>query len=435
VREGDRLTLGPFDLEFVAVNHSIPDALAVAIRTPAGMVLHTGDFKMDQLPLDNRITDLRAFARLGEEGVDLFLTDSTNAEVPGFTTPEQDIGPVLDRVFHNSQQRIIVACFASHVHRVQQILDAAVAHDRKAAYVGRSMVRNMAIARDLGYLHVPPDVLVDVKDLAELPPERQVLISTGSQGEPLSALRRMAHGDHPQVDLHDGDTVIFSATSIPGNERAVNETINRIYKLGADVITAADVPVHASGHGYQEELKLMLNLTKPEYVLPVHGDHRRLRLHSELAEAVGIPPKSIFRGENGLPLEIDSKGARFGDREQAGMIFVDGVDVGDIEDVALRDRRMLSADGIFIVVATVSEQDGRSVAPPEIIFRGVPFVDETDGFVEELRSAVDDSLALSAKEEIREIDLLQDHLHDDVAAFVYERLRRRPMVLPVVVEV
>jgi ribonuclease J len=248
-------------------------------------------------------------------------------------------------------------------------------------------------------------------------------------------LRRMAHGDHPNVELHDGDTVIFSATAIPGNERAVNETIDRIYRLGANVITAADVPVHASGHGYAEELKLMLNLTRPRYVLPVHGDHKRLRLHSELAQAVGVPPRSIFRGENGRPLEIDASGAGFGEREQAGMIFVDGVDVGDIEDVALRDRRMLSADGIFIVVATISEQDGRSVVAPEIIFRGVPFLDDSDGFVDELREAVDDSLGRSAEEEIREIDLLQDHLHDDIAAFVYERLRRRPMVLPVVVEV
>jgi ribonuclease J len=237
------------------------------------------------------------------------------------------------------------------------------------------------------------------------------------------------------VSLHSGDTVIFSATPVPGNERAVNETINRIYQLGANVLTPSDAPIHASGHGYAEELKLMLNLTRPRYVMPVHGDHRRLRLHGELAEAVGVDSENIFQGENGLPLEIDRQGARFGEREQAGVIFVDGVDVGDIEDVALRDRRMLSADGIFIVVATVSGQDGRSVAPPEIIFRGVPFLDEADGLVDEIRQAVDDSLSRSAAEEIREIDLLQDHLHDDVAEFVYERLRRRPMVLPVVVEV
>jgi ribonuclease J len=426
---------GPFSVEMVKMAHSIPDAFAVALTCELGTTLVTGDYKFDQTPVDGVPADVARLAELGRDGLLLLCGDSTNADRPGVSLSESSVGPKLEEVFGRCQGRIVVTCFASNIHRVQQVVDAAAILGRKVSLVGRSMRKNVNIGRTLGHIDVPEGMLVGPKEIEDFPDHKLVVISTGSQGEPLSALRRMAHGDHPQVDLHDGDTVIFSATSIPGNERAVNETINRIYKLGADVITAADVPVHASGHGYQEELKLMLNLTKPEYVLPVHGDHRRLRLHSELAEAVGIPPKSIFRGENGLPLEIDSKGARFGDREQAGMIFVDGVDVGDIEDVALRDRRMLSADGIFIVVATVSEQDGRSVAPPEIIFRGVPFVDETDGFVEELRSAVDDSLALSAKEEIREIDLLQDHLHDDVAAFVYERLRRRPMVLPVVVEV
>ena len=426
---------GPFSVEMVKMAHSIPDAFGVALTCELGTTLVTGDYKFDQTPVDGVPADVARLAELGRDRLLLLCGDSTNADRPGVSLSESSVGPKLEEVFGRCQGRIVVTCFASNIHRVQQVVDAAAVLGRKVSLVGRSMRKNVNIGRTLGHIDVPEGMLVGPKEIEDFPDHKLVVISTGSQGEPLSALRRMAHGDHPQVDLHEGDTVIFSATSIPGNERAVNETINRIYKLGADVITAADVPVHASGHGYQEELKLMLNLTKPEYVLPVHGDHRRLRLHSELAEAVGIPPKSIFRGENGLPLEINSKGARFGDREQAGMIFVDGVDVGDIEDVALRDRRMLSADGIFIVVATVSEQDGRSVAPPEIIFRGVPFVDETDVFVEELRSAVDDSLARSAKEEIREIDLLQDHLHDDVAAFVYERLRRRPMVLPVVVEV
>jgi ribonuclease J len=262
-----------------------------------------------------------------------------------------------------------------------------------------------------------------------------VVISTGSQGEPLSALRRMAHGDHPNVELRRGDTVIFSATPIPGNERAVNETIDRIYQLGADVITARDAPIHASGHGYAEEMKLMINLTKPRYVMPFHGDHRRLRLHGQLAEAVGVPRDNIFLGRNGLPLEIDERGASFGEPEQSGMVFVDGVDIGDPEDIALRDRRMLSADGIFIVVATISEQDGRSVADPELIFRGVPFIDEGSDLLDDIAEAVDKSLAHSAEEEIREISLLQDHLHDDLARFIYDRLKRRPMVLPVVVEV
>ena len=292
VKEGDRLTLGPFDLEFIAVNHSIPDALAVAIRTGAGIVLHTGDFKMDQLPLDGRITDLRAFARLGEEGVDLFLTDSTNAEVPGFTTPEADISPVLDRVFQKSQQRLIVACFASHVHRVQQVLDAAVAHDRKVAYVGRSMVRNMAIARDLGYLHVPPDVLVDVKDLAELAPERQVLVSTGSQGEPLSALSRIAQRNHHLVHIEEGDTVVLASSLIPGNENAVYRVINGLSRWGATVVHRGNAMVHVSGHASAGELLYAYNIVRPRNVMPVHGEIRHMRANAALARLPAYLPRT-----------------------------------------------------------------------------------------------------------------------------------------------
>jgi ribonuclease J len=262
-----------------------------------------------------------------------------------------------------------------------------------------------------------------------------VVISTGSQGEPLSALRRMAHADHPDVELHSGDTVIFSATPIPGNERSVNETIDRIFEIGAEVITAADAPIHASGHGWQEELKLMLNLTRPRYVMPFHGDHKRLRLHARLAESVGVDPERIFQGRNGLALEIDEAGASLGREVPAGMIFVDGVDIGDPDDVALRDRRALSADGVFIVVATISSDDGSQVAPPEIIFRGVPFVDEADALVDELRGVVAGSLADAARHQERETTLLQQDLHDDIAGFVYDRLRRRPMILPVIVEV
>jgi ribonuclease J len=411
------------------------DSFGVALTCELGTTLVTGDYKFDQTPVDGVPADVSRLAELGREGLLLLCGDSTNADRPGMSPSESSVGPKLQEVFSRCEGRIVVTCFASNIHRVQQVVDAAAVLDRRVSLVGRSMRKNVNIGRMLGHIDVPEGMLVGPKEIEDFPDEKLVVISTGSQGEPLSALRRMAHADHPQVELHSGDTVIFSATPIPGNERAVNETIDRIYRLGADVITPRDVAVHASGHAYAEELKLMLNLTKPRFVLPAHGDHRRLRLHSELAEAVGVPPKSIFRGENGRPLEIDADGARFGEREQAGMIFVDGVDVGDIEDVALRDRRMLSADGIFIVVATISEQDGRSVVPPEIIFRGVPFVDESNSFVEELREAVDGSLARSADEEIREIDLLQDHLHDDVAEFVYDRLRRRPMILPVVVEV
>jgi ribonuclease J len=426
---------GPFSVEMVKMAHSIPDAFGVALTCELGTTLVTGDYKFDQTPVDGVPADVSRLAELGREGLLLLCGDSTNADRPGMSLSESSVGPKLREVFARCEGRIVVTCFASNIHRVQQVVDAAAVLDRRVSLVGRSMRKNVNIGRMLGHIDVPEGMLVGPKEIEDFPDSKLVVISTGSQGEPLSALRRMAHADHPQVELHSGDTVIFSATPIPGNERAVNETIDRIYRLGADVITPRDVAVHASGHAYAEELKLMLNLTKPRFVLPIHGDHRRLRLHSELAEAVGVPPKSIFRGENGRPLEIDASGARFGEREQAGMIFVDGVDVGDIEDVALRDRRMLSADGIFIVVATISEQDGRSVVPSEIIFRGVPFVDESDSFVEELRAAVDASLARSAEEEVREIDLLQDHLHDDVAEFVYERLRRRPMILPVVVEV
>jgi ribonuclease J len=426
---------GPFEVEMVKMAHSIPDAFGVALTCELGTTLVTGDYKFDQTPVDGVPADVSRLAEMGRDGLLLLCGDSTNADRAGVSLSESAVGPKLEEVFARCPGRIVVTCFASNIHRVQQVVDAAAVVDRRVSLVGRSMRKNVNIGRMLGHIDVPEGMLVGPKEIEDFPDHKLVVISTGSQGEPLSALRRMAHADHPQVELHDGDTVIFSATPIPGNERAVNETIDRIYRLGAQVITAADVPVHASGHGYAEELKLMLNLTKPRYVLPVHGDHKRLRLHGELAQAVGIPPKSIFRGENGLPLEIDAGGARFGEREQAGMIFVDGVDVGDIEDVALRDRRMLSADGIFIVVATISEQDGRSVVPPEVIFRGVPFLDEADGFVDDLRAAVEDSLTHSAEEEIREIDLLQDHLHDDLAEFVYERLKRRPMVLPVVVEV
>jgi ribonuclease J len=435
VLAGQSFEVGPFSVEMVKMAHSIPDSYAVALTCELGTMLVTGDYKFDQTPVDGVPADVSRLAELGREGLLLLCGDSTNADRPGMSPSESSVGPKLEEVFSRCDGRVIVTCFASNIHRVQQVVDAAAALDRKVSLLGRSMRKNVNIGGNLGHIDVPEGILVGAKEIEDFPDDRLVVVSTGSQGEPLSALRRMAHGDHPNVALHDGDTVIFSATPIPGNERAVNETIDRIYRLGAKVVTPRDVPVHASGHGYAEELKLMLNLTRPRHVLPVHGDHRRLRLHGELAEAVGLSAEVVFRGENGLPLDLNARGAHFGEREQAGMIFVDGVDVGDIEDVALRDRRMLSADGIFIVVATVSEQDGRSVVPPEIIFRGVPFVDEGDGFVEELREAVNGSLARSAEEEIREIDLLQDHLHNDVAEFVYERLRRRPMVLPVVVEV
>jgi ribonuclease J len=435
VRTGDHLELGPFDVELLHMTHSIPDACAVAVTTDLGTVLVTGDYKFDQTPVDGPPADLQRLAELGSEGLLLLCGDSTNADRPGFSTSEAAVGPNLEQVFDRSPGRIVVTCFASNIHRVQQAVDAAAHLKRKVALIGRSMRKNVNIGRSLGHIEVPDGILIPPREIEDWADDRLVIISTGSQGEPLSALRRMAHRDHPQVELHEGDTVVFSATPIPGNERAVNETIDRLYHIGCDVITTRDAPIHASGHGYAEELKLMLNLTRPRYVMPVHGDHKRIHLHARLAEATGVDPANIFRGENGLPLEIDARGARFGAKERSGMIFVDGVDIGDVADVALRDRRMLSADGIFVVVATISEQDGSSVAPPEVIFRGVPYPEDAEQLLDDIRATVERSLVRAADEEIREVDLLARVLHDDLAELVYDRLRRRPMVLPVVVEV
>ena len=432
---GDKLELGPFSVEMVHMTHSIPDSCAVAVGTDLGTVVVTGDYKFDQTPVDGLPADISRLAELGREGVLLLCGDSTNADRPGFSPSERGVGPRLEEVFSRAQGRIIVTSFASNIHRVQQVVDAAAALGRKVALVGRSMRKNVNIGRSLGHIELPEGILIQPQEVEDWPDHKVVVISTGSQGEPLSALRRMAYNDHRMIKLHRGDTVVFSATPIPGNERAVNETVDRLYHIGCDVITPREAPIHASGHGYQEELKLMLNLLKPRYVLPIHGDHKRIQLHAELAEAVGIDPDDIFRGENGLPLEMDGSGAKFGEPEQAGMIFVDGVDIGDPADVALRDRRMLSGDGIFIVVATVSEQTGESVVAPEVIFRGVPFVEQADGLVDEIRTEVERSLRNAARDGMREIDVLQQQLHDDLGVFVYERLRRRPMVLPVVVEV
>ncbi len=432
---GDVVEHGPFQIEMIHLTHSIPDACGVAITTDLGTILFTGDYKFDQTPVGGAPADVSRLAELGREGLLLLCGDSTNADRPGFSTSESVVGPNLVRVFQRCEGRIVVTCFASNIHRVQQVVDAAATLDRKVALVGRSMRKNVNIGRSLGHITVPEGMLVPLREVDNYPPEKIVIVSTGSQGEPLSALRRMAYRDHPQVELREGDTVVFSATPIPGNERAVNETIDRLYHVGADVVTTRDAPIHASGHGFEEEIKLMLNLTRPRYVMPVHGDYKRLMLHGKLAEAVGVPSENIFRTENGRPLEIDAQGARFGEKVQSGMIFVDGVDIGDVSDVALRDRRMLSADGIFIVVATVSESDGSSVVPPEVLARGVPFLDGDSSFVEELREAVEDSLDRAAEQRVTEIEVLESMLHDDLAAFIYDRLKRRPMVLPVVVEV
>ena len=435
---GKIVQAGPFGIEMIHMSHSIPDACAVALHTDLGRILFTGDYKFDQTPVDGEPADFARLAELGSEGLLCLCGDSTNADRPGVATSESSVGPALLETFGRCEGRIIVTCFASNVHRVQQVVDAAVKLDRKVALVGRSMRKNFNIASNLGIANAPAGLMIQPREIEDHPDERVIAISTGSQGEPLSALRRMAHGDHRDVELHSGDTVVFSATPVPGNERSVNETIDRIFEIGARVITAADAPIHASGHGYQEDMKLMLNLTRPRYVMPVHGDHKRLRLHAGLAESVGIEPERIFRSRNGVPLEIDERGARLGEDVGAGMIFVDGLELGEPDDAALRDRRTISADGVVMVVATVSFEDCEVAADPEVEFRGVPFRGEEDSgrLLVELADAIEDELEKAlTKGKVREPALIRQQVHDVVAELVYKRLKRRPMVLPVVVEV
>jgi ribonuclease J len=435
VEPGERVTAGPFEIELVHVTHSIPDAAGVALATPLGTVLFTGDYRFDQTPVDGRPADIARLARLGEEGVLLLCGDSTNADRTGFALSESDVGPRLLDVFARCEGRIIVTSFASNIHRVQQVIDAAEALRRRVALLGRSMVKNVNIGRSLGHIRVPDGTLVDGRRTSGVPDEQLIIVTTGSQGEPLSALRRMAAGEHRQVELHAGDTIVFSATPIPGNERAINDTIDQLFRIGCDVVTARDAPIHTSGHGHREELKLMLNIVRPRYLMPVHGDHKRIRLHAELGEAVGIESSRIFRGDNGLPLDIDAEGARFGDRVRSGMVFVDGIDLGDLTEVALRDRRVLSADGIMFVVATVSHDEGDTLAPPEVILRGIPIAEEEPQLLAAIRDAVEDSLDRAADKDIHDVELVEQLLHDDLAEFLYRRLRRRPMILPVVVEI
>ncbi len=431
VREGDRISFGPFDLEFVAVNHSIPDALAVAIRTGAGLVLHTGDFKMDQVPLDGRITDLRAFARLGEEGVDLFLVDSTNAEVPGFTTSERTIGPVLDSVFHNSKQRIIVACFASHVHRVQQVMDAAVKHHRKVAYVGRSMVRNMAIAKELGYLVVPPNTLIDAKDAKELAPERLVLVSTGSQGEPLSALSRIAQRNHHFVHIEEGDTVVLASSLIPGNENAVYRVINGLARWGANVVHKGNANVHVSGHASAGELLYCYNIVQPRNVLPVHGEIRHMRANAELARATGIPHDNVVIAEDGVVVDLIDGVARIAGKVDVGYVFVDGSSVGDITESSLKDRRILGEEGFISVIVVVDSVTGKVLSGPEIHARGFA---EDDSTFDDIKPALVDALDKAVADGVDDTYQLQQTIRRIVGRWVNSAHRRRPMIIPVVIE-
>ncbi|MGG5753366.1 ribonuclease J [Zafaria sp. Z1313] len=431
VAEGDRERLGPFECEFVAVNHSIPDALAVFIRTAAGTVLHTGDFKMDQLPLDGRITDLRAFARLGEEGVDLFMPDSTNADVPGFTTAEREIGPVLQSLFGRASRRIVVASFSSHVHRVQQVLDAAARHGRKVAFVGRSMVRNMAIAARLGYLEVPEGILVDVKEVEKLPDDRVVLMSTGSQGEPMAALSRMANGDH-RIAVGPGDTVILASSLIPGNENAVFRIINGLMRLGADVVHKGNARVHVSGHASAGELLYCYNILRPRNVMPVHGETRHLIANGRLAEQSGVAAENVLLTEDGSVVDLRDGRARIVGRVDCGFVYVDGSSVGDVTDDDLKDRRILGEEGFISVVSVVNRQTGSIVSGPDIHARGVA---EDESVFEEIKPRI----AAALEEAVRSnpdhtTHQLQQVVRRVIGSWVSRRLRRKPMIVPVVLE-
>jgi ribonuclease J len=427
--------LGPFRIEFVRVAHSIPDAAAVVLETPGGRVVHTGDYKIDHTPVDGQRTDVGKLAELGNRGVALLLGDSTNAERAGVTQSERVVGEAFRQIFPSRTGRILVASFASNVHRMQQAVDVGIDCGRKVAFVGRSMRKNSNIARNLGYMDVPENVIMRPHELAELPPGEQLILCTGSQGEPMSAMTRIAYNDHPAVTVEAGDTVIISAKPIPGNELRVHDAINRLARSGAEVLHEDNAPVHVSGHGRAEELRTMLALVRPTAVMPVHGEFRMLAAHAQLARESGVAEENIILAENGSVVELTDGKVKIVDRVNAGMTFVDGLGVGDVHDVALRDRRRLSEDGILIVVATLSGSDGHGslTAAPELIARG--FGDGADALLEELRDEAERVLNELLADDISEIKLLQEHVHDALGGIVYDRTRRRPMILPVLVEV
>jgi len=430
VKEGMREDVGPFELEFVAVNHSIPDALAVAIHTGAGTVLHTGDFKMDQLPLDGRITDLRTFARLGEEGVDLFLVDSTNADIPGFTPSEREIMPALNRVIGATKRRVIVASFSSHIHRVQQVIDIAAKHNRKVVFIGRSMVRNMKIAEDMGYLTIPSGLLIDVKDLDSFD-DNVVLICTGSQGEPMAALSRMANGDH-QIRVGAGDTVILASSLIPGNENSVFRVINELTRFGAKVVHKANAMVHVSGHAAAGELLYCYNIVKPKYVMPVHGEWRHLRANAEIAISAGVPREHALIIENGVVIDLINHEACVVGSVPCGFVYVDGQSIGDITESSLKDRRILGEEGFISCVVVIESQSGKIIAGPDIHARGFA---EDEALFDEVKLKIEKALARAVAEGINGTHQLSQIVRKTIGEWVGTTHRRRPMIVPVVIEV
>jgi ribonuclease J len=430
VKEGGIEDIGPFTLEFVAVNHSIPDALAVVINTSAGRVLATGDFKMDQLPLDGRITDLRTFARLGDEGVDLFMVDSTNADIPGFTPSEREIMPALNRVISSTRRRVIVASFSSHVHRVQQVIDTAALHGRKVVFIGRSMVRNMRIAEEMGYLKVPADLVIDAKDLDQFD-DNVVLICTGSQGEPMAALSRMANGDH-QIRVGEGDTVILASSLIPGNENSVFRIINELTRFGAKVVHKANAMVHVSGHAAAGELLYCYNIVKPKYVMPIHGEWRHLKANAELAIESGVARGNTFIVDNGVVLDMINHEVEVVGAVPCGFVFVDGQSIGDITESSLKDRRILGEEGFISCVVVVDSQSGKIVAGPDIHARGF---NEDEAMFDEVKLRIEKALERAVADGINGTHQLSQIVRKTIGGWVGGEHRRKPMIVPVVIEV
>ena len=435
IKPGDKINVGAFNLEFIRVNHSIPDAISIVIKTPIGTIIHTGDFKFDQTPVDGQVTQFNKFAEFGDEGVLALLADSTNAERPGFTQSEKMVGQTFDDEFRYARNRIIVATFSSNVHRIQQVVDSAVKYKRKVAVIGRSMINVVNIAMELGYLRIPEGVLIDIDETNNYTSDQIVIITTGSQGEPMSALTRMAMNDHKKVDIMPGDTVIISATPIPGNEKLVARTIDHLYKLGADVIYEKSNGVHVSGHASQEEIKLMHNLVRPKYFIPVHGEYRHLIKHANLAKDLGMPSENIVIAENGSVIEISKKSIGINGKIQSGKVLVDGLGVGDVGNIVLRDRRQLSQDGIMIVVVTIDHETCHVVSGPDIVSRGFVYVREAEDLMEEAREKVLSALERCENNGVSEWSLIKSTIRDNLGRFLYERTRRRPMILPIIMEI
>ncbi|MBO8128838.1 MAG: ribonuclease J [Peptococcaceae bacterium] len=435
VKPRDTVRIGAFTVEFIRVSHSVADAVAIALHTPVGTILHTGDFKIDHTPVDGEVIDFHRFAALGEKGVLVMLSDSTNVEREGYTRSEKIVGDTFDRIFRNAKNRIIIATFASNVHRIQQVIHTAYKHDRKVAIVGRSMANVVNVALELGYLDVPPGTVVDLEDIDRLPANRTVLLSTGSQGEPMSALTRMALGSHRQVNIVPGDTIILSATPIPGNEKLVARIIDQLLRRGAHVIYEESSGVHVSGHPSQEELKMMLNLIRPKFFVPIHGEYRMLIKHAELAQEMGIPPNRIFVAENGQVLEFTRKSGRIAGKVTAGRVLVDGLGVGDVGNIVLRDRKQLAQDGILIVVVTMDKDSGLAVAGPDIVSRGFVYVRESEELMEVAKERVRQTLEKCAKHNIVEWAAIKAEIRDVLGRFLYERTGRRPMILPILMDV